>query len=306
MKKQYQKGFTLAELLIVVAIIGVLVAISIPMFTSQLEKSREAVDLANVRSAYAQVMAAAVVEDTSSPLYINGEYQMSVPLKQTIKGWTMDEDKLVIGGISKNVPQENGKKPQWTGTPRPNGKCRVYVSEGIAYLNWGGEDHINSVSAADFLTKDIMLEILGSSYDHTVINSNEKYEQNGGTKKFLDYAKKNGFDLVNDYGATTWQIYVKDKDTSKMLEKPAIYWSTVELNDEMVGKFVPVIGYRDGKYDVYRAKVEQYNNKGDNTPYKYNSIAVNFAYITNGPSGTATFQFDSYKQAKEEYDKLMT
>ena len=46
------KGFTLAELLIVVAIIAVLVAISIPIFTSQLEKAREAVDLSNVRSAY--------------------------------------------------------------------------------------------------------------------------------------------------------------------------------------------------------------------------------------------------------------
>jgi len=48
-----KKGFTLAELLIVVAIIGVLVAISIPIFSSQLEKSRKAVDLANVRSAKA-------------------------------------------------------------------------------------------------------------------------------------------------------------------------------------------------------------------------------------------------------------
>lgn len=47
------RGFTLAELLIVVAIIAVLVAISIPIFTAQLEKSREAVDLANLRSAYA-------------------------------------------------------------------------------------------------------------------------------------------------------------------------------------------------------------------------------------------------------------
>ena len=47
-----KKGFTLAELLIVVAIIAVLVAISIPVFTSQLETSREATDLANVRSAY--------------------------------------------------------------------------------------------------------------------------------------------------------------------------------------------------------------------------------------------------------------
>lgn len=39
-----------AELLIVVAIIGVLVAISIPIFSSQLEKSRRAVDLSNARS----------------------------------------------------------------------------------------------------------------------------------------------------------------------------------------------------------------------------------------------------------------
>ena len=43
-------GFTLAELLIVVAIIGVLVAISIPIFSSQLEKSRRAVDISNARS----------------------------------------------------------------------------------------------------------------------------------------------------------------------------------------------------------------------------------------------------------------
>lgn len=43
-------GFTLAELLVVVAIIGVLTAISIPIFTSQLEKSRRAVDMANARN----------------------------------------------------------------------------------------------------------------------------------------------------------------------------------------------------------------------------------------------------------------
>ena len=61
-------GFTLAELLVVVAIIAVLTAIAIPVFTGQLEKSREAVDLANVRSAYAEVMTAAITEDTASPL----------------------------------------------------------------------------------------------------------------------------------------------------------------------------------------------------------------------------------------------
>lgn len=48
-----RKAFTLAELLIVVAIIGVLVGISIPIFMFQKEKSAEATDVANMRAAKA-------------------------------------------------------------------------------------------------------------------------------------------------------------------------------------------------------------------------------------------------------------
>lgn len=55
-KIRNRKGFTLAELLIVVAIIGVLVAVSIPIFTSQLTKSRQATNQANARSAKAAVV----------------------------------------------------------------------------------------------------------------------------------------------------------------------------------------------------------------------------------------------------------
>ena len=51
MKRKQNKGFTLAELLIVVAIIGVLVAISIPIFIAQLKKARFAVNQSNARSA---------------------------------------------------------------------------------------------------------------------------------------------------------------------------------------------------------------------------------------------------------------
>lgn len=61
-KKLNKKGFTLAELLIVVAIIAVLVAISIPIFTNQLEKAREATDASNIRAAYAEVSADALTE----------------------------------------------------------------------------------------------------------------------------------------------------------------------------------------------------------------------------------------------------
>ena len=55
--KKNRKGFTLAELLIVVAIIGVLVAISIPIFNNQLKKARFATNVANARAAKAAVFA---------------------------------------------------------------------------------------------------------------------------------------------------------------------------------------------------------------------------------------------------------
>ena len=57
MRNNHKRGFTLSELLIVVAIIGVLVAISIPIFTSQLHKAKVATDIANLRGFYAQLQA---------------------------------------------------------------------------------------------------------------------------------------------------------------------------------------------------------------------------------------------------------
>ena len=75
-------GFTLAELLVVVAIISVLVAIAIPIFSSQIEKSREAVDLANVRSAYAEVMAEAI--KTESNKRMTGSRQILLQLLELL------------------------------------------------------------------------------------------------------------------------------------------------------------------------------------------------------------------------------
>ena len=57
-RKLNKKGFTLAELLIVVAIIGVLVAISIPIFNNQLRKARMATNQANGRAAFSAAEAA--------------------------------------------------------------------------------------------------------------------------------------------------------------------------------------------------------------------------------------------------------
>lgn len=53
--KSNHNGFTLAELLIVVAIIGVLVAISIPVYSKLVQKARLAANQANARAAYSAV-----------------------------------------------------------------------------------------------------------------------------------------------------------------------------------------------------------------------------------------------------------
>lgn len=63
MKKTNKKGFTLAELLIVIAIIAVLIAIAIPTFSGALRNARLQTDHANIRSAYAMVMTANMMGD---------------------------------------------------------------------------------------------------------------------------------------------------------------------------------------------------------------------------------------------------
>ena len=80
--KNNKKGFTLMEMLIVVAIIAVLVAIAIPVLNGTLEKAREATDAANLRAAYAEV----------SVNYLDGKtgdnLKKEVTPTQTEENWT--------------------------------------------------------------------------------------------------------------------------------------------------------------------------------------------------------------------------
>lgn len=71
LKAKYMKklkktsGFTLVEMLIVVAIIAILIAISIPMVSKSLEKARTATDAANERSAKAAALITYMTEEES-------------------------------------------------------------------------------------------------------------------------------------------------------------------------------------------------------------------------------------------------
>lgn len=95
MTKKNKKGFTLAELLIVVAIIAVLVAIAIPIFTSQLEKSRQATDAANLRAAYAE---ACVDSLDAGGTAVTGKTVVTIVHKNTT--WDKIDANTKIGGVA--------------------------------------------------------------------------------------------------------------------------------------------------------------------------------------------------------------
>lgn len=102
--KKNNKGFTLAELLIVVAIIAVLVAVAIPVFTTQLEKSRDAVTVSNIRSAYAMAQTAYLTGQSDSANSVTVTKDGSVVTQITVggvvskgtqDGWSNTTDDLV-------------------------------------------------------------------------------------------------------------------------------------------------------------------------------------------------------------------
>lgn len=124
--KKKRKGFTLAELLIVVAIIVVLVAIGIPIFTSQLEKSREATDAANIRVQYAQVMAEAITVDGN--VNIDGKDFEKINLRQKQPDWQTE-----------TIPNSLGNFSVIEGIPGTQAWVEYHADTETVYIKFEGE-----------------------------------------------------------------------------------------------------------------------------------------------------------------------
>ncbi|MDO4198037.1 MAG: prepilin-type N-terminal cleavage/methylation domain-containing protein [Erysipelotrichaceae bacterium] len=119
-KNRINKGFTLAELLIVIAIIAVLVGIMFPVFSGSIEKAAEAKDISTARSIYAELRVEALLNDTSQD-YDDTNWTRSFALSQSQDDWQTSN--VVIGEYS---PTD---KDNWIGTPKKGGTCKIVVEK---------------------------------------------------------------------------------------------------------------------------------------------------------------------------------
>ena len=139
-KLKNRKGFTLVEMLVVVAIIAILVAISIPLVSQALEKARDATDQANERAAKAEVLLAYLGTSDINGItsYNAGEESPTGPIYYD----------AITGRLTTTKPAAYGKCTYTTGTAHYTGLATngapnsgkvlqaSWTSDGVVTLTW--------------------------------------------------------------------------------------------------------------------------------------------------------------------------
>lgn len=251
-----RKGFTLAELLIVVAIIAVLVAVAIPVFGSQLEKSREAADLANVRAAYAKVLTEANMGIYNEPV--------TVKLKQKQYDW-QSADVITIGGISHLVKE--GDTENWIGIPGANGECQISFDQkkGTKFV-WSGDG--TSASNSYDMDENFFKTLESSGcLDLDLINKNSNFEidSKASFSTFVPKIEKVlGEQSLLKNG--TW-AFLGNGYSDKASER-YLFWTSFDTNKVGAKKKIPIlIQTGDGKYYVSNSTTAERKNKSGTVTY---------------------------------------
>ena len=289
------------EMLIVIAIIAVLIVIAIPVFASQLEKSREAADLANVRSAYAQVSAEVLLGDPTATV--------TVDLKQKQADW-QSLDPVNIGAIVHYKKQ--GDTDNWKGVAAPNGTCVVSYNEDYGIiLTWSGKaapttpEYPFNTSVTDFFPL-----LYGTAFWNDMKDKpNFEFDSRCPDSKYVpaisDEIKKLDNSLLQQTDCT-WAYLGSGKDGQEA--NRYLFWTSLNTNKVGVGKNIPVIIQTgNGKYYVSETTTGKRNGKNYVTISKSLERAEYKEVLKNGEEySTLEAAYDAYLKALEDskYDSV--
>ena len=298
-RKRNRSGFTLMEMLIVIALIAVLIAIAIPVFASQLEKSREATDLANVRAAYAQVSTEAQLG--------NFEATVTVDLKQKKADW-QSVDPVNIGGIVHYKDQ--GDTDNWKGVASPNGTCVVsYSADRGIIFTWNGKAD-PSGQKYPFNTKETdFFQLLYDTdfWSKMQTNSNFEFDSRCPDSEYVPTITAAIEKLDNSLlqqPDCTWAFLGSGIDGKKA--DRYLFWTSLNTDKVGAGKEIPVIVQTgDGKYYVSETTTGKRNGKDyvtiseSLTPNQYTQTMKKGKEYSSLEAA-----YDAYLKALEQYDSV--
>ena len=115
MTKTKKNGFTLIELIVVIAIIGVLAAILVPTMIGYVKKSKRAADVSSAKDIHTQVMDLILTEDdlSDSFYYDGGNVSSAITKLDEISNHTYD---LVVVAYLDGAGKTDGSGNVWTPT----------------------------------------------------------------------------------------------------------------------------------------------------------------------------------------------